>query len=1366
MDDCNSIILRPNIFRSSERQIIKVTRRATIAEIIDSEDVQKVFGGAEITAAVNGKIIPAGQLGRRLAEGEFLALAPRVGEDDGKTILNVVLMVVISAAAGGLTSGLTYFSVLGVEVGVGALNIALIVGGAMLISALTPRPSAPSKAFLDEEQSQFFGWAPATVQRAGIPLPRFYGLNKLYGNVIAAHTEKESDTWEMTTITEVFYYDMQGNRTFRYNPWGAKKAYSYSQVLTPFDPRKVNLYALFCLGIGPMREPVVAGTLNLNDQLIENLSSVYYEQRPGDIIQQPVSYFNKTRLEAMVSRTVKSGSPVTYTTKNKNFNDLEIELAFPKGLYNASAGDLANYTVNVTVEIKKTTSSTWTLLADGADITDNVADKVIVTYTTVDTFAVEYGSNYDVRVTKNTADADNIKYGDELYLDKVREIIDSHFTYPRMSLVGVKALATDQLSGSIRFSVLSRGLYVRLYSDGSGGTNIGYSNNPADVIADILTQPVYTGSHSPWLDLKLLLNFEGADGATTMIDDSPRGHSVTFAGDAQLDTAEQKFGSASGLVDGVGDYWQIAQDNDSFDLWENLVEDWTLDFEIKMGDHAGIEVVCGQYQDASNYWYIFHEHGAGFTFRLRVNGVTEIDITGMGEIADNNWYHIALIKVAAEIGFYRANAQLGYALMDSDMIKNFDSDFYIGQAGDSASYLYANMDHFRIIQSNIFSAAPVTGLTDTITEPAAAYTDPGNSYAVARYDGYNPSKLLTADFEDLADWCDDDQTNPVNFAISSISQATNAVVVTLSNHNFKVGDVILFRNVDDNGMIEIADETTATVTKITSETSFTVDLDTSGYTAFFSGLKLLLNFEGDDGSVDFYDESPYDATVIYTTGCVIDTAQSALGSSSLYVPALYAKEIRFADSDNWDLIGSAADNWAVSFFVRFDGALPGYNQPLMQQAESVNDYWAIEILGTGGDDSEIRFQAETGGGVIITLQTAGGLISADTWHHIALCKVADEYGIYLDGVQKAYVQDVSTDTYSYLLQIGRNSGGFEAKWMDAVMIRNDNYYSAAPVVGLTDTITVPTTSPTPITPTVEQYQPRFSFNGGFDTEDNMWSAALKVCEQCRCIPYWDGDTIRIAIDKSATPVYAFTMGNIIRGSYKESWIPVAERAGEIEIHYRDRNRDYERVPFTVINSAITSTTSKTRLDMFGLTDEETAERLADYRLLLNRYIKKMASWTADVEAIACSIGDVVEVQHDATNYGRIGSGADKATGGGRIIAATNITNAVISIRGSFKLPKADFDGGNRTYKLLTQGGDHPPESLQITGLAASSVTGADWDITVSGTYTQAPKRDWVWAAGLAAYESQKYRIINLRQKNNQQVEVTGLQYVEAVYAND
>src|SRR5690606_25450842 len=67
--------------------------------------------------------------------------------------------------------------------------------------------------------------------------------------------------------------------------------------------------------------------------------------------------------------------------------------------------------------------------------------------------------------------------------------------------------------------------------------------------------PAVAGSGDPyWASVVLLLHMDGADGSTMFIDSSANGLTVTANGNAQIDTAQSKFGGAAALFDGNGDY--------------------------------------------------------------------------------------------------------------------------------------------------------------------------------------------------------------------------------------------------------------------------------------------------------------------------------------------------------------------------------------------------------------------------------------------------------------------------------------------------------------------------------------------------------------------------------------------------------------------------------------------------------------------------------------------------------------------------------------------------------------------------------------------------------------------------------------------
>ena len=56
---------------------------------------------------------------------------------------------------------------------------------------------------------------------------------------------------------------------------------------------------------------------------------------------------------------------------------------------------------------------------------------------------------------------------------------------------------------------------------------------------------------------ELLLPFDGSNGVQVTSDLSDNNHSVTFVGDAQISTAQSKFGGSSYYGDGTGDHLTI-----------------------------------------------------------------------------------------------------------------------------------------------------------------------------------------------------------------------------------------------------------------------------------------------------------------------------------------------------------------------------------------------------------------------------------------------------------------------------------------------------------------------------------------------------------------------------------------------------------------------------------------------------------------------------------------------------------------------------------------------------------------------------------------------------------------------------------------
>lgn len=212
----------------------------------------------------------------------------------------------------------------------------------------------------------------------------------------------------------------------------------------------------------------------------------------------------------------------------------------------------------------------------------------------------------------------------------------------------------------------------------------------------------------------LLLHCDGADGGTIFKDSGGTGHTVIDRGGVQTDTAQKKFGVSALLFDNIGDYFAFS-DHADWDISTN----WTVDFWVKHAAGLLTDYYVAQYENTNNYWALYHSNITGLNFSVVSGGSTIVSVSGTGVITDTDWHHIALCKVGNEYGIYKDGTQISHT-SDADT-DTFAGELYVGTLGAGAYFIEGWMDEIRIVQANVFCAAPVSGKTDIITVPDSPY---------------------------------------------------------------------------------------------------------------------------------------------------------------------------------------------------------------------------------------------------------------------------------------------------------------------------------------------------------------------------------------------------------------------------------------------------------------------------------------------------------------------------------------------------------------------------------------------------------------------------------------------------------------------
>jgi hypothetical protein len=221
-----------------------------------------------------------------------------------------------------------------------------------------------------------------------------------------------------------------------------------------------------------------------------------------------------------------------------------------------------------------------------------------------------------------------------------------------------------------------------------------------------VTDDPYFGS------VKLLAGFDGADAATAFTAEETSPHALTFVGNAQLDTAEQRFGSASLLLDGTGDYVSAADSDD----WNFGSGAFTVELEAKFAAFSTAQDLIAQYQPTGNQraWMIQRSASSTFIFWLSTNGTTGTQKITASFSPGTDWNHYRVSFDGTTYRLYANGTQIGSATSPVTLF-NSTGLLTLGARGDASEAFNGWLDEVRITKG----IARGAGLTRYLRPQAA-----------------------------------------------------------------------------------------------------------------------------------------------------------------------------------------------------------------------------------------------------------------------------------------------------------------------------------------------------------------------------------------------------------------------------------------------------------------------------------------------------------------------------------------------------------------------------------------------------------------------------------------------------------------------
>lgn len=207
--------------------------------------------------------------------------------------------------------------------------------------------------------------------------------------------------------------------------------------------------------------------------------------RNGTADQSPINGFNAIESTVIVNAKVTHDTPLIRTVSDPNVTRVRLNVGVDALVQSDDMGNQYNTSVMLMVDVKPSSSSTWTLVKD---ITIGPG-KQSGEYLEAHIINAPDEKPFDIRVRRVTADSNSDLLRNDTRWSSYSEIIDDNLSYPHTAVAGV-VIDHDQYTDTPTRTYHLRGLIVdvpdnydpekRTYSGlWLGGFKQAYTNNPA-----------------------------------------------------------------------------------------------------------------------------------------------------------------------------------------------------------------------------------------------------------------------------------------------------------------------------------------------------------------------------------------------------------------------------------------------------------------------------------------------------------------------------------------------------------------------------------------------------------------------------------------------------------------------------------------------------------------------------------------------------------------------------------------------------------------------------------------------------------------------------------------------------------------------
>lgn len=458
--------------------------------------------------------------------GQHITIVPVLtggGSGGGKSIIRMVAIIVIAIIAayvgqawvGPMMANAGY----GSAVVWGAIASSLItMAGALIINAVLPVSAQQngdygSSGYNSIEASNSYSWSPGNTQQQGNVIPWYIGKCKVSGNIEGVYRESNLSQQFINVLISLGEGPIAGtsNHVLNDQPIGHYNgveihcnAGNLDQTPLPYFGDTVIEYSLGtkCIYNNPVDYTTVGTTFDALEVEVSFPNGLYYYSETGSLQALSVIYQINYRKQGTTTWNSMSKEVLTYQMSDSGY--------WTAGKYTRTFSYEYNQFYTYWEEVARGGSDpnshyqgeryqgiyVWQWIGSPIKLVSSYNSFAKATSSTSgekrfrhSVYDLEPGV-YELQVIRLTQDYTDTRYVSDLYLSAVREINTDDYTYPTEALIGVRALATDQLSGQFSFSCYTLGKLFRVYDSTDSRWYERPTTNPAWIVWGILTQPI------------------------------------------------------------------------------------------------------------------------------------------------------------------------------------------------------------------------------------------------------------------------------------------------------------------------------------------------------------------------------------------------------------------------------------------------------------------------------------------------------------------------------------------------------------------------------------------------------------------------------------------------------------------------------------------------------------------------------------------------------------------------------------------------------------------------------------------------------------------------------------------------------------